>query len=132
MNWLDVCLWHGTDIKLRPLFGRCGVESGHHRLVMSLSAFGPGCVKTQKFVERRERFFQNGAKSDALANFCAPKRDFAKCPFYRIRSPRRFSTAKTHSGRRRGNCVVATSPRGATSANKPDGNPKPLGGVCYI
>jgi hypothetical protein len=39
MTWLDVCLWHGADIKLRPLFGRYGVESGHHRLVMSISAF---------------------------------------------------------------------------------------------
>jgi hypothetical protein len=25
-----VRLWHGADIKLRPLFGRYGVESGHH------------------------------------------------------------------------------------------------------
>ncbi|MGA7613066.1 MAG: hypothetical protein WCF49_23115, partial [Xanthobacteraceae bacterium] len=33
--------WHEADIKLRPLFGRYGVESGHHRLVMSISAFDP-------------------------------------------------------------------------------------------
>jgi hypothetical protein len=32
---------HEADIKLRPLFGRFGVESGHHRLVMSISAFDP-------------------------------------------------------------------------------------------
>jgi hypothetical protein len=41
MTWLDVCLWHGADIKLRPLFGRYRVESGLHRLVMSISAFDP-------------------------------------------------------------------------------------------
>ena len=35
------CLWHGADIKPRPLFGRCGVESGHHLLGLSLSAFDP-------------------------------------------------------------------------------------------
>ena len=34
-------LWHEADIKPRPLFGRFGVESGHHRLVMSVSAFDP-------------------------------------------------------------------------------------------
>jgi hypothetical protein len=33
--------WHEADIKLRPLFGRYGVESGHHRLVMSISGFDP-------------------------------------------------------------------------------------------
>ena len=33
--------WHEADIKLRPLFGRYGMESGHHRLVMSISAFDP-------------------------------------------------------------------------------------------
>jgi hypothetical protein len=33
-----VAYWHEADIKLRPLFGRFGVESGHHRLVMSMSA----------------------------------------------------------------------------------------------
>jgi hypothetical protein len=32
-------LWHEADVKLRPLFGRYGMESGHHRLVMSISAF---------------------------------------------------------------------------------------------
>ena len=37
----DVCTWHEADIKLRPLFGRYGVESGHHRLVMSISAYDP-------------------------------------------------------------------------------------------
>jgi hypothetical protein len=51
--------------------------------------------KTQKIVKQRERFFQNGAKSDSRANFCAANRDFAKCPFYRICSSRRFYTAKT-------------------------------------
>ena len=34
-------MWHRADIKLGPLFGRFGVESGHHRLVMSISAFDP-------------------------------------------------------------------------------------------
>ena len=38
---VDVRSWHEADIKLRPLFGRYGVESGHHRLVMSISAFDP-------------------------------------------------------------------------------------------
>jgi hypothetical protein len=32
---------HEADIKLRPLFGRYGVESGHHLLGLSLSAFDP-------------------------------------------------------------------------------------------
>jgi hypothetical protein len=27
-------LWHEADIKLRPLFGRYGVESGRHRLIV--------------------------------------------------------------------------------------------------
>src|SRR6516225_8843498 len=58
----------------------------------------PGCVKTQKIVERRERFFQDEVKSDSLRNFCAPKREFAKGPFYRLRSPSCFYAAKAHSG----------------------------------
>ena len=33
--------WHRADTKLRPPFGRYGVESGHHWLVMSISAFDP-------------------------------------------------------------------------------------------
>jgi hypothetical protein len=33
--------WHRADVKLRLLFGRYRVESGHHRLVMSISAFDP-------------------------------------------------------------------------------------------
>jgi hypothetical protein len=33
--------WHGADIKLRPLFGGYGVESGQHLLGLSLSAFDP-------------------------------------------------------------------------------------------
>jgi hypothetical protein len=37
----NVRLWHGADIKLRPLLGRYGVESGHHWLVMSISAYDP-------------------------------------------------------------------------------------------
>jgi hypothetical protein len=28
-------------MQLCPLFGRYGVESGHHRLVMNISAFDP-------------------------------------------------------------------------------------------
>jgi hypothetical protein len=39
--WAWVRFWHGTDIKLRPLFGRHGVQSGHHRLVVSISALDP-------------------------------------------------------------------------------------------
>jgi hypothetical protein len=41
IRWGDVCSWHKADIKRRPLFGRYWVESGHHRLVMSISAFDP-------------------------------------------------------------------------------------------
>jgi hypothetical protein len=33
--------WHEADIKLRPLFGRYKVESGHDWLVMSISAYDP-------------------------------------------------------------------------------------------
>ena len=40
--------WHEADIKQRPLFGRCGVESGHHRLIVSISAFDP----TRTFASR--------------------------------------------------------------------------------
>jgi hypothetical protein len=39
-------LAHQADIKLRPLFGRFGLESGHHRLVMSISAFDPNRTST--------------------------------------------------------------------------------------
>ena len=60
----------------------------------------PGCVKTQKIAERRECFFLDGTKSDLLTNFWTSKRAFAKCVFYRIRSPKRFYTAKTRSGHR--------------------------------
>jgi hypothetical protein len=35
---VNVGSWHEADIKQRPLFGRYGVESGHHRLAMSISA----------------------------------------------------------------------------------------------
>jgi hypothetical protein len=34
-------MWHEADIKLRPLFGRYAVESGRHRLIVSISAFDP-------------------------------------------------------------------------------------------
>ena len=37
----NVPFWHLADIKLRPLFGRFGMESGHHWLVMSISAYDP-------------------------------------------------------------------------------------------
>jgi hypothetical protein len=37
----NVGYWHEADIKLRPLFGRFGVEIGHHRLIASISAFDP-------------------------------------------------------------------------------------------
>jgi hypothetical protein len=46
----------GTKVRLplknlwlcgRPLFGRFGVESGHHRLVMSISAFDPTATSTR-------------------------------------------------------------------------------------
>ena len=30
-----------TDLPLRPLFSRNGVESGHHRLIVSISALDP-------------------------------------------------------------------------------------------
>jgi hypothetical protein len=36
------CSWHGADMKLRPLFGRYGVESGLHLLSLSLSALTQG------------------------------------------------------------------------------------------
>jgi hypothetical protein len=45
----DVAYWHGADIKPRPLFGRCGVESGHHWLIMSISAFDPTGTFPAKF-----------------------------------------------------------------------------------
>jgi hypothetical protein len=37
----DVRYWHEADIKLRPLFGCYRVESGHHWLVVSISAYDP-------------------------------------------------------------------------------------------
>jgi hypothetical protein len=44
----NVRFWHGADIKLRPLFGRYQVQSGHHRLVMSFSAFVDGSMNTSE------------------------------------------------------------------------------------
>ena len=41
MKRRDVCCWHEADIKLRPLFGRYGVESRRHLLVVSFSVFDP-------------------------------------------------------------------------------------------
>jgi hypothetical protein len=35
----NVRCWHEADIKLRPLFGRFGVESRLHWLVMSIFRF---------------------------------------------------------------------------------------------
>jgi hypothetical protein len=43
-------------------------------------------------------FFHDAAKSNLLANFSVSKRDLAKSPFYCIRSPKRFYTAKTQLG----------------------------------
>jgi hypothetical protein len=40
----NVCFWHEADIKLRPLFSRYWVESGHHRLIVSISAFDPSAT----------------------------------------------------------------------------------------
>jgi hypothetical protein len=37
----NVSSWHEADIEQRPLFGRYGVESGHHRLIVSISAYDP-------------------------------------------------------------------------------------------
>jgi hypothetical protein len=48
----DVRCWHEADIKLRPLFGRYGVESGHNRLVMSISAFDPKRTSSQPLRQR--------------------------------------------------------------------------------
>jgi hypothetical protein len=42
-HFVNVRFWHEADIKQRPLFGRYGVESGHHWLVMSISAFDRYC-----------------------------------------------------------------------------------------
>ena len=44
--------WHEADIKLRPLFGRYRVESGHHRLVMSISAFDPKQTSSNRLASR--------------------------------------------------------------------------------
>jgi hypothetical protein len=44
--------WHRADIKLRALLGRYGVESGHHWLVMSISAFDPKRTSKQKLCSR--------------------------------------------------------------------------------
>jgi hypothetical protein len=38
---VGACTGRSADIKLRPLFRRYWVESGHHWLVMSISAFDP-------------------------------------------------------------------------------------------
>ena len=38
---VDFRYWHKADIKLRPLFSGYWVESGHHRLIVSISAFDP-------------------------------------------------------------------------------------------
>src|SRR6516165_2267122 len=85
----------------RPHLVRCRGNSELQLLDLRFTEIDPGCVKTQKIVERRERFFQDEVKSDSLRNFCAPKREFAKGPFYRLRSPSCFYAAKTLSGPRR-------------------------------
>jgi ABC transporter substrate binding protein len=36
-----LCLWHNSDLPQCPLFGRCRVHSGHHRLIVSISAYDP-------------------------------------------------------------------------------------------
>ena len=39
--WRAALFTGEADVKLRPLFGRYGVESGHHLLRVSFSAFDP-------------------------------------------------------------------------------------------
>jgi hypothetical protein len=42
--------WHEADIKLRPLFCRYGLESGHYRLIVSISVFDPYATWPQHYV----------------------------------------------------------------------------------
>ena len=83
-----------VTVRLTSAFGRAA-EVHRRTTSAAVDANDPGCVKTQKIVERRERFFQDGVKSNSLANVCAPKRESAKCLFYRIRPLGRFYTTKT-------------------------------------
>jgi hypothetical protein len=57
------------------------------------SAFDLGCVKTQKIEKRRELFFSDQAKANALTNSRAYYYDSEKRSFYRGRTPLRFYTA---------------------------------------
>jgi hypothetical protein len=52
---------HEADIKPRPLFGRYGVESGHHLLGLSLSAFDPKRTLIGLVLNRRR--LPDGAKA---------------------------------------------------------------------
>ncbi|MGB7834878.1 MAG: hypothetical protein WBL84_21985 [Xanthobacteraceae bacterium] len=80
----DVCLWHEAGIKQRPLFGRYGVESGHHRLIVSISAYDPKRTSPMLFGEyslhepRRgrddiEAFMTDFRKAAPDSNFWAPR-----------------------------------------------------------
>ena len=47
-------------MKLRPLFGRYGVESGHHGLVMSISAFDPTRTSVSRQTDDQFDTLQSG------------------------------------------------------------------------
>jgi len=42
----NVCTWHNSDMPPWSLYVRCWGQSGKHMLLLSFSAFDPGCVKT--------------------------------------------------------------------------------------
>jgi hypothetical protein len=49
-------------------------DRNDHNIAIDREWLNPGitpCVKTQKIRNRREQFFQEGTKSDSLANFWA-------------------------------------------------------------
>ena len=56
-------LWHEADIKLRPLFGRYGVESGRHRLIVQNHARGMA-IQAQ-LLRRFDRgpYYQSGPRA---------------------------------------------------------------------
>jgi hypothetical protein len=67
MTKRNVGLWHEADIKLRPLFGRYGVESGHHPLIVSISAYDPRqTFRARVSIDRRERLIGEVAESPAV------------------------------------------------------------------
>jgi hypothetical protein len=70
-------------MQLRPLFGRYGAESGHHRLVTSISAFDPNRKSSAGAAggSSKRQLPSRRAKQDALAKLDEIGFDRSLVPF---------------------------------------------------